>query len=99
MTTETKKSYTARLVEHLEEHKVNKKTLELIKAFATLEKEKIEAERKETEGKFTWGKHKGRDIKQVFDFDKSYCEWALKSSYLRQDQKEIIQNLIDNNQS
>ena len=95
MTTETKKSYTARLVEHLEEHKVNKKTLELIKAFATLEKEKIEAERKETEGLMNFGKYKGKKIEDVYKLDKQYIEWLGKNNqYLRSDGKEIVAKLL-----
>lgn len=45
---------------------------------------------------FSWGKYKGRSIAEVFNFDKSYCEWALKQQYTAKAHKDLINELILN---
>jgi uncharacterized C2H2 Zn-finger protein len=88
-------SYTARLVEHLEENKVSKKTLDLIKDFASAEREKIEAERKETEGLMNFGKYKNKRFEDIYKIDKSYIEWLNKNNkYLREDGRKIVAELL-----
>ena len=89
-----KKSYTTRMIEFLTENKVNKKTIQLIQEFGKSESVRMEESRNATQGQFTWGKFKGKDIKDIFAIDKQYCQWALKSNYLRDDQKELIQKLL-----
>lgn len=92
---DTKKSYTSRLIDYLE-LKEDDEVLAKIKQFASEQSALIEAEREKTSGCFTWGKYKTRKIEDVFKLDSQYCKWALKNGqYLRQDQKELIQSLID----
>lgn len=89
-----KTSYSARLIEYLESNGISKKTVVLIRTFANNEKERIDKLREETKNKFTWGKYKDKDIKEVFKLDEQYCLWAGKSSYLREEHKELIAELI-----
>jgi hypothetical protein len=102
-TPEKNLTYTQKLIEELNiEYKnadVNQKNIITsmigsIKRFAEDQRKIINDEKEKQKGLFTWGKFKGKKIDAVFKIDQKYCEWALKSSYLREDQKEYINMLI-----
>jgi hypothetical protein len=76
----SKPSYTQRLISHLEENKVNKKTIELIKSFSAAQALKIQEERAENAGLMNFGKYKGKHLSEVFKLDLQYCQW-LNFSY------------------
>ena len=89
------KSYTQRLMEHLEENKVSKKTLSLIKEFSSAESLKIQEKRESNKGIMNFGKYKGKRLEEVFKLDKQYVEWLNKNNnYLNSDNKEIVAQLL-----
>lgn len=94
-TTDKPKSYTTRLIEFLEEHKTNKKTIDLIKEFALEETERKKEQQEATKGIMTWGKFKGKRIEDVFKLDPQYIKWCIKNSqYLNEHQKELMNELL-----
>ena len=89
------KSYTQRLMEHLEENKVSKKTLSLIKEFSSAESLKIQEQRESNKGIMNFGKYKGKRLEEVFKLDKQYVEWLNKNNqYFNSDNKEIVAQLL-----
>lgn len=42
-----------------------------------------------------FGKYKGKDLKWIFDNDKSYAEWIFKKSNSNTKSKKGIQSLFD----
>jgi len=103
MTTENKKSYTKRLIEHLEKssadgHWVRGKDFDImitqIKAFALLESKRIEAQNEAARGRMTFGKYKGKLLTEVAKLDESYIAWLKKSTqHLNADLKAILETL------
>jgi hypothetical protein len=89
------KSYTARLIDFLEENKVEQKTLDLIKEFASAESEKIELNKDKTVGIMNFGKFKGKKITEIFKLDPQYVKWMQKNNkYLSDDNKAIVDELL-----
>lgn len=89
------KSYTARLLDVLQENKCPTKYLDLIKKFASDESEKIELNKEATKDVMTWGKFRGKKIEDVYKLDPQYIKWCLKNSqYLSQPQKELMEKLL-----
>ena len=94
--TQKPKSYTSRMIDFLTENKVNKKTIDLIKQFASDEAEKRNEEKEATKDIMTWGKFKGKRIEDVFKLDPQYIGWCIKNSqYLTEHQKELMNSLIN----
>jgi hypothetical protein len=92
---EKKPSYNQRLIQHLEDKKVSKKTIDLIKSFAFEETTRREAEKEATKNIMSWGKYKSRNIEDVYKLDPTYIKWCLKNSqYLSDPQKELMTNLL-----
>ena len=92
---EKKPSYNQRLIQHLEEKKVSKKTIDLIKSFALEETTRREAEKEATKNIMSWGKYRDKLIDDVYKIDPTYFKWCLKNSqYLSDPQKELMTNLI-----
>ena len=90
------KSYTARLLDVLEENKCPTKYLDLIKKFAADESEKREQETQATKDVMTWGKYKNKKIEEVFKLDPQYINWCIKNGqYLSQPQKDLMNSLIN----
>ena len=97
--TPKKESYTDRLIQHLKECGETEFTIKRIKDFSKTEAVKLKKEEEVGKQDFTWGKYKGKTIKDVFKLDESYCEWALRSNYLSVDKKQIISDLFSNHSS
>ena len=95
-TQETKpKSYTQRMLDVLEENKCPKKYLDLIKEFAADESEKRENEKEATKGVMTFGKFRGKQIREVFKLDPQYVSWLQKNNmYLSSANKVIVDELL-----
>ena len=97
--TPKKESYTDRLIQHLKECGETEFTIKRIKDFSKTEGLKFQLKNEKEKENFTWGKYKGKTIKDVFKLDESYCEWALRSNYLSVDKKLIISDLFSNHSS
>lgn len=92
---EKPKSYTQRLIDYLEEKKCPKKTLDLVKEFALEETERREKEREATKGIMSFGKFKGKQLKQIFEIEPTYIKWLSKNEkYLSEENREIVKELL-----
>jgi hypothetical protein len=89
------KSYTARLIDVLQENKCPTKYLDLIKKFAADESEKREQETQATKGVMTFGKFRGKKIEDVYKLDPQYIKWLKKNeTYLSSANKVIVDELL-----
>jgi uncharacterized protein (DUF3820 family) len=89
------KSYTQRLIDVLQENKCPTKYLDLIKKFAADESEKREEQNQATKGVMTFGKFRGKQIREVFKLDPQYVSWLQKNNmYLSDANKIIVDELL-----
>ena len=96
-TEEKPKSYTQRLKEYLEEHKVSKKTLDLISEFAMEETERREKQREANKNVMTFGKYKNKKIDEIYKLDPTYIKWLSKNEkYLSEQNREVVKELLNN---
>ena len=89
------KSYTQRMLDVLETNKCPTKYIDLIKKFAADESEKRENEKEATKGVMTFGKFRGKQIREVFKLDPQYVSWLQKNNmYLSSANKVIVDELL-----
>jgi uncharacterized protein (DUF3820 family) len=89
------KSYTQRMLDVLETNKCPTKYIDLIKKFAADESEKRENEKEATKGVMTFGKFRGKQIREVFKLDPQYVSWLQKNNmYLSDANKIIVDELL-----
>jgi uncharacterized protein (DUF3820 family) len=90
------KSYTQRMLDVLETNKCPTKYIDLIKKFAADESEKRENEKEATKGVMTFGKFRGKQIREVFKLDPQYVSWLQKNNmYLSDANKIIVDELLN----
>lgn len=88
-------SYNQRLIQHLEDKKVTKKTIDLIKSFALEETTRREEHNKANEGIINFGKYKTKRFEDIFKLDPTYIKWLHKNNkYLSDINKEIVEGLL-----
>lgn len=96
--TDFKKNYTQRLIDHLianckmtDEFKLIE---EEIKKFSNEEYKRLNDQKKENEGKMTFGKYKGKKLIEVAKLDHNYIKWLkTNTQYLNSGLKEILSKI------
>ena len=94
--TQKPKSYTSRMIDFLTENKVNKKTIDLIKQFASDEAEKRNEEKEATKGVINFGKFRGKQLSKIYEIEPTYIKWLDRNNqFLSEQNREIVKELLN----
>ena len=90
-----KKSYTARLIEKLENLNTPIATIHAIKDFAIAEYDAKVIKEAETAGTMNFGKYKGKKLVDIAKLDADYIKWLAKNNkYLTSSNQELLKTLV-----
>lgn len=97
MNTQQKNTYIDGLLKVFKTAEQDSFTLQEIQKIAKSYELKKYRERVSDSQKFTFGKYKGRLIKDVISFDKNYCSWLSKQKQIMERFEGLAEALKKNN--
>ena len=89
-------SYGQRLVAKLLESGCPEQYVEVAREFMKAEYEEKKKYIEQNQGILSFGKYKGKNVREVYKLDPTYCQWLLdkSSKFLRDDIKAILNELL-----
>jgi hypothetical protein len=96
MQVETQISFGERLILELKKNDCSEKAINTVRAFEKKDWQDKAKFRAKNSGVLSFGKYKGKNIRDVYKLDPGYCAWMHEKSqkFLSQDIKDVLIELL-----